>query len=166
MDSGGRGIAPTTFFLFGRDVLLGIEHAGHDFLNRVGDRGNAFGHSSVDGACSRVLVLMLHRIGDSLGQVASELFGDAGLCLGASDAHMQRIGVLLAIEPPAAIPHEVVQQVDVEYLGEKREAEAGLSDDFQLWMRSHKILLCVRLAPASAGSPWTAELLLTWLETK
>jgi hypothetical protein len=45
---------------------------------------------------------------------------------------VQGVGVLLAVEPPAALPHEVVDVVDVELVRGEAEQERRLPQDPQL----------------------------------
>ena len=66
------------------------------------------------------------------GRDARERLDHAGLGLGAGDRHVDGVGVLLAVEPPAPRPHEVVDVVDVELVAGEGEQERGVAEDPQL----------------------------------
>ena len=120
---------------------LGIEHVGHDGADeRVGFVGHAPGHPAVDrprlGRLRRVLVGVVHGI----GQVDGKGRGHVGLGLRPGDRHVQAVGVLLAVEPPAVVPHEVVHVVDVEHVGGEGEEEGRVAHHLQLRMAAHGVL--------------------------
>ena len=91
-------------------------------MKAVGFVGRAAGDAAVDAAALRRLGLVLDRVDHGLGEVVGEGGGEAVLGLRTRDRHVDRVRVLLAVEAPAAQPHEVVHVVDVELV--RREAEA------------------------------------------
>src|SRR5262245_5277389 len=117
----------------GRQGLLLVHHVGHHLLDElVGLGRHAAGDAAVHGGGARRLVLVLPRVGDRLVEVRGEALGDAWLGLGSGDGHVDGVGVLLAVEPPAAQLHEVVDVVDVEVVRREAEAEGRLAEDAQL----------------------------------
>jgi hypothetical protein len=66
---------------------------------------------------------------DGLGEVDRELVDETGLRLRPRHGHVNRVRVLLAVEPPALGPHEVVHVVDVELVAREAEAERRVSAD-------------------------------------
>ena len=82
-------------------------------------------HPAVDRAGERILagrVLPL-RVRDRVGQVGLEQLHDPRSRLRPGDGHVDRVGVLLAVEPPALRAQEVHQVVDLEGVGGEGEAE-------------------------------------------
>ena len=76
----------------------------------------AAGDAAVDRAGEGLLArsVLLLGVGDRLGQVGGERLDDAGPGLRPGDGHVDRVGVLLAVEPPALRAEEVDEVVDLE----------------------------------------------------
>ena len=96
-------------------------HHGADEL--VGLVGHPAFDAAVDRAARGLLVLVLDRVRHRFGEVGGERLDHAGLRLRTRDRHVDRVRVLLAVEAPAAGPHEVVDVVDVELVAREAEAE-------------------------------------------
>ncbi len=89
----------------GGDGLLGVHHVGHHHPDElVGLVGHPAGHPAVDGPGLRGVAGVRLGVGHRLGQVGGEGLGHAGLGLGPGHRHVQGVGVLLAVEPPAPSP--------------------------------------------------------------
>ena len=101
--------------LFGSTVSwLSIMSAMTDADELVGLLGQPADHAAVDRAGLRGLGRVLLGVRDRVGEIGGERVRDAGLGLRPGHRHVDRVRVLLAVEPPAAGPHEVVDVVDVE----------------------------------------------------
>src|SRR5262245_41807818 len=105
-----------------RHRLVLVHHVGHhgaDELVRL--VRHPPGHAAVYSRAPRRLARMLLRIAHGGGEVGSKGVDDTRLRLRPRDSHVDRVGILLAVEAPALAAHEVVHVVDVE--GVRREAE-------------------------------------------
>ncbi len=110
-----------------------VEHVFHHRADElVGFGGHAAFDSAVHGRAERLLVLVLVRVRDRVGEVGRELVGEAGLGLRTGHGHVDCVRVLLAVEAPALRPHVVVDVVDVEVVAREAEAESGRAEDAQL----------------------------------
>ncbi len=112
-------------------LIHAAEPAGHAAVNRAGERLLAGG-------------LLRLRVADRLGQVGRERLDDAGPGLRPGDGHVDGVGVLLAVEPPALRAQEVDQVVDLEVVGgegeaERRRAGRPLPHDPQLGLRADDV---------------------------
>ena len=120
---------------------LGIEHVGHDGANeRIGVVGHPAGHAAVNRPGLRLLRRVLLGVVHGVGQVDGKGRGHVGPGLRTGDGHVQGIGVLLPVEPPAAGPHEVVHVVDVERIRGEGEEERRVTHHPQLRVAAHGIL--------------------------
>ena len=73
------------------------------WMNSSASVGHPAGDPAVDRARVRRLPggVLLVGVGDRIGEVGGERVGHPGLGLRPGDRHVQRVRVLLAVEPPA-----------------------------------------------------------------
>src|SRR5262249_13628298 len=96
-------------------ALVLVEHVRHDRTDElVGLVGHPAFDTAVDRGAERLVVLVLVRVCDRVLQVGRERVRQSGLRLRTGHRHVNRVGVLLAVEPPTLRPHVVVHVVDVE----------------------------------------------------